>query len=521
MANATLYGYINGLADVASPTAFTVNYRVTGGTVLSASETQVVEAFDVVIPSEGEQFVAGSIAFSFGSRTYVDRLGQLYYAIDPATGNGIFGGTFDYSSGNINLQVWHVGDSNTGTVLSALTTANFNPVDKIMLRTPQSPLKPSSFSVRAALVSGGFVSGTSNDSGVISTSHIIGSVDNATGVAILGFGSWVTAAGQESAPWFDPAKVVNGKVFKPEPVLADTVVYNAVSFTFLPLDSSVLGLDSARLPIDGRIPVYHRGDLVVLLNSQSTVGTFASNSTTDLGRVRLSKVAVEDLGGNALSANKYSVNLDMGIISWGDLSGVSQPLTITDRIQDMAIVSDVQVNGKITLSQPITHNYPLDGTLLSSAVILGDMYAHASNPFDQQTWVGVWEDVPTGSASIAQYNHTAYPVEVTNNGAIQERWLVQFVSSNAVNVIGERVGQVLSNANIANDVVVMNPFTNEPYFTLRHQGFGSGWSAGNCLRFNTYQSAAPVWVIQSILQGEPTDADYKFCLEFCGDVDAP
>lgn len=517
----TLKGYLSGLADVSPVAHFVVKYRLSGGTLNTASESLTVQAYDVVLPSDGEQFVPGSVSFAFGDKTYLDRNGQLYHSIDPSNGNGIFGGTIDYATGKLNLQAWQVGSSNTGTVLSSLTTSNFNPIDKIVLRTAQAPLKPASFGLRVSLLNGTFISAQSDDSGVINTAHVIGSVDNNTGIVVLGFGSWVTAAGNEAQDWYDPLKVVNNKIFKPEPVIADTLIYNAVSYTFLPLEASILGLDPARLPTDGRIPVFHKGNVVVIVNDQTTGLTATSNSSTDLGRTRLSRVIVKDLGGNALVADKWAVNLDTGVIAWGDLAGVSQPLSIVDRIQDEAVVADVQINGTLTLSKPLTHNFPLDGTLVSSAVVLGDVFARASNPFDQQTWTGVWENVLLGNQTNAQYNHTLHAIEVTNTGAIEERWLIQFVTTNLVNVIGEHVGQVLSAVSIFTHITPLNPATNEPYFTLNSAGWGSGWSAGNCLRFNTVQAAKPIWIIQSVLPGEPTSTDYRFCLCFAGDVDAP
>jgi hypothetical protein len=41
------------------------------------------------------------------------------------------------------------------------------------------------------------------------------------------------------------------------------------------------------------------------------------------------------------------------------------------------------------------------------------------------------------------------------------------------------------------------------------------------LRFNTYAANAPVWVIQSVGQGEAAGTDYTFCLEVRGDIDTP
>jgi hypothetical protein len=258
---------------------------------------------------------------------------------------------------------------------------------------------------------------------------------------------------------------------------------------------------------------------VVVLNDQTTTGTFTSLGTTDLGRVRLAKAIVRDYGGNPLDVAKYSINLDTGIITWGDLSGVSQPLTIVDRIEDMAVLTDVQITGQLALSQPLSHDFPLNGTLVANAVIWGTLYARTSIPFDQQTWTNVWSDTLIGSSVSAQYNNTSYPIQVDNLSAIQERWVIVFTSSTVFNVTGEHVGQIVTGGNTSTDTAPINPNTGLPYFTIPYQGWGSGWSSGNVLRFNTYAANAPAWVIQAIGQGEATDDDYTFCLEVRGDID--
>lgn len=38
----------------------------------------------------------------------------------------------------------------------------------------------------------------------------------------------------------------------------------------------------------------------------------------------------------------------------------------------------------------------------------------------------------------------------------------------------------------------------KPYFTLPAAAFGGGWSAGNCIRFNTYGTPMPVWILRSV-----------------------
>jgi len=515
-------GYLGGNADLGNPTAFTVRYRLAGGATSSTvTETVTLSSSGVTIPNGGETLIAGSVTFDFAGKRYVDRLGQLYHSINPVNGAGTYSGTINYATGVCAITAWSVGDGNTGTVVSAISSPNYTPVDRVAFRTAQAPVKPASFSIRATQIDGGFITATSNDGGAISNSNLTGVIDNNTGIVKVDFGQWVTASGKEGEPWYNAEMVVAGQIFHPKPVFADSIIYNAVSFTFLPLSSDILGLNPVRLPIDGRIPVYHKGDVVVVLNDQTTIATYTSSSTTDLGRIRLAKVTVKDLGGNLLAANKWSVNLDTGIITWGDLSGVSQPLKIVDRIEDMAVLSDVQITGKLVLSVPVTHNYPADTTLVSNAVIMNDVFARASIPFDQQTWTNVWSDILIGNSTSAQYNANAHPIELTNLGTIEQKWALIFTNSTTFNLVGEHVGQIVTGASISVDLAPTNPATNDPYFTLRHAGFGSGWSAGNVLRFNTYQAAAPLWIIQSVAQGDATDTDYGFCIEWRGDVDAP
>lgn len=522
--SAIFRGYLGGAADLANPTSFMVHYRLASGAATNNGH-DTLELLQITLdmtPSNNEPLVPNSVMFNFSNRLYVDRSGQLYYNVNHATGAGTFGGTINYSTGVCTLPSWQSYFPNpVCTLLAAMTTSNFNPVDVVVFRTAIAPIKPSSFSIRATTLTGALITATANEAGVISTSDMVGSINHDTGVVKVRFGQLVTAAGNEGQPWYNPDAVIGGQIFKSKPVIPSTIAYNAVSFTFIPLDKDILRLDSVRLPVDGRIPIYRKGDVVVVLHDQTTSGTFASSATVNLGRVRLAKVTVRDLGGNLLAANKWSVNLDTGVVTFGDLAGVSQPLKIVDRIEDMAVVADVQITGKIKLSKPLTHAYPATDTLISNAVVLGDLYAHTSTPFDQQTWTNVWSDILIGNNTTAQFNSNLYPITVTNSGSIEERWLALFNTSGLVNIIGEHVGQIVTGASIASDIAPINPATGDPYFFLDHRAFGAGWSGGNALRFNTYVAGAPVWIIQSIGQGEPTSSDYGFCIEFRGDVDAP
>ncbi|MBS3953618.1 MAG: hypothetical protein KGZ88_11780 [Methylomicrobium sp.] len=514
--------YVNKTANTAIPAAFAVQYR-TAAAGSSASETLTLTELELdLTPGYAETIVAGSVLFEFGGRTYIDRLGQLYYGVNRENGSATLAGTLDYTTGIATLTNWLTGASPAITLRALVTTMNFEPVQQAVFRLPAAPVKPQSIQIRAVPADGGGqITATAGPDGTIDTADMYGYIEYETGVINLTFGDWIAAAGNEAQPWYDPTAVYSGQIFKPRHVFADTILVNAVSYTYLPLSATILGLDPVRLPADGRVPVYAPGDVLVVLNDQTTIGTFTSGGTTNLGRVRIAKVQVRDAGGNPLPTDKYATNLDTGVITWGNLAGVSQPLTITDRIEDMAVCTDVQINGTLTLSQPITHVFPANDTLVANAIIFGDLYARTSIPFDQQTWTNVWSDSVIGSGVAAQYNNTQYPIQVDNASCIQEKWALIFTSGSALNVVGQNVGQILTGVTITGNIAPINPNTGQPYFTIPKDGWGSGWSSGNVLRFNTFGANAPTWIIQAIAQGPAADEDYTFCLEFRGDIDTP
>jgi hypothetical protein len=514
-------GYSNKTATTTVPAAFTVTYRIVAAGS-SASETFTLSQAELdLTPGYAETIVSGSALFNFSGRQYVDRNGQLYYNIDRQTGSGTLGGTIDYSSGNCVLTSWASGQSAAVGLLALVTTMNFSPVEFAVMRTPAAPVKVGVFQIRATKADGGLITATANAQGHFLTADMDGFIEYETGVIRVRFGQLVTAAGNESQPWYDPTQVSGGQIFKPGYVLADTIFYNAVSYSYLPLSKDILGLDPVRLPADGRVPIYAPGDVVVVLNDQVTVGTYSNGNTTNLGRVRIAKLTVRDSANQPIAADKYDANLDTGVITWLNLSGVSQPLKITDRIEDMAVLNDVQITGQLGLSQPLTHAFPLNGTLVANAVIYGTLYARTSIPFDQQTWTNVWSDTLIGSSVAAQYNYVQYPIQVDNASCLQERWLVLFTSATLFNLIGEHVGQIVTGASIGTNLAPINPNTGTPYFTLLAAGWGSGWASGNALRFNTYGANAPTWIIEAIAQGPATSTDYTFCLEVRGDIDTP
>jgi hypothetical protein len=500
-----------------------LRYRA-AATPNTASENFTAGALLIdLTPGFAENIVPGSINFTLGGKTYFDRLGSLYYDLNLTTGAATLAGAINYSTGNASLSAWVPAAGNAVALRSLLTTLDGTPVDEVTFRVPASPVRPSSLQLLATRLTGGTLNVTADNNGHIAGTDVMGTIDYETGVVRVRFGRWVAAAGNEGQIWYDANAVVMvngvGQIFQPVPVFADTIKYNAVAYSYLPLDADIIGLDPVRLPQDGRVPIFRAGDFVVIGHT-GTLGpqTVSNTQVIDCGRVRLSRVRVLDSLGHVIPSG-YSTDLEAGTVSFTDVSSYIQPVTVEHRIEDMAQVSDVQISGRLTFTRQITHNYPV-GANVSSALVAGDLRAYVSNLFDQATWNGSFVDAVSGSAATATYNDVLAPLVVTNAGAITERWAIQFTNTTSFNVIGEHVG-VITTGNTSADIAPINPATGKPYFTLAAIGWGAGWAAGNVLRFNTTGALYPVWVVRTIQQGPESVIDDAFTLLIRGDVDRP
>ncbi len=426
-------------------------------------------------------------------------------------------GNIDYINGKVELTSWIAGQPSTVTRLSCVSTVGKEISNTFVFRTAASPLRPGSLTLQFA-TSNGVSTVTANLDGTISGEGIFGSVDYENGLVRVYFGEIVPIAGNENEPWFIPGINWNGYTFKPLAVAVDTLRYTAVAYSYLPLDANILGLDPVRLPSDGRVPMFRNGGFVVVGNTKTyNAGNVTPNQTVNVGRTRLSRVRVIGGDGKTITSG-YTTDLDAGTVTFTNTAGYVMPITIEHRVEDMAQVSDVQINGSLTFTRPVTHDYPIQGSYVSSALIAGDLRARVSLIFDQSTWTGVWADNVTGSEATATFNYGVFPITVTNAGAITERWMIQFTNSTAFTVSGEHVGTIAT-GNTSTDCSPINPVTGVPYFTIPALGWGSGWSAGNVLRFNTIGAQFPVWVARTVQQGPETITDDSFTILVRGDVD--
>ena len=470
-----------------------------------------------------QAIVPGSLMFSFTGKTYIERNGTLYTDINPLTGSGIEAGSIDYATGLANITYWADGVAGGLAVLSCLTIYGLWTATSAYFRTAGSPIRPSSGYVQVTSTDGDLLTASSNEGGTLTGAFAEGVIQQDMGVVQIRWGEWLVAAGHETDPWYDVANVVGANVWKPREVMPTTLTYNCVVLSNLPLNADILGLDPVRLPNDGKVPIYRPADVVVIHNTKSYAlpNPAVAAAVYDVGRTLLSDLWLIDALGVRVPLTHYIADIATGTVTMDaalNLGAIPQPLVARHRIEELNLLSDVQINGLLSLTGPLTRAYDATDTLVSSALLFGDMFARVVGVFDQGTWTGAWSDLLIGAQATAQYNTIDYPVEVLNNGCVTERWRINFTSTTAFQLIGENLGQIATGTTAA-DLTVTNALTGLPYFVLRAAGWGAGWAVGNQLRFNTVGASAPIWIARTVLPGATLSGD-SFDLQLRGDVDA-
>jgi hypothetical protein len=500
------------------------NMAVRRNTALTTSSSSTFAFNQLRLERYADRFAVGGSRYSIenGAGTYRRN-------IDPATGVGQLAGS--RLGGAILLNEWDAGASSLPTTVVGASAPDPTGADGLLMtesvtfRTAVSPIASGGFTVSGKWSDGTTFTATSDANGDIKTATagakgVVGKVNYETGIVTLRFGTLGGTVGDGFTQQVGYMGVVGVTNVTATGVRADSLRYSAVGYSYIPLDANILGLNPVRLPSDGRVPIFRKGGLALVHHTKKTSAITVTNAqTVNLARVRLARVRVIGNDGNTITSG-YTANLDAGTVTFTNVSGYSQPVKIEDRIEDLALIQDAQINGQLTLTRQLTHDFPL-GSYVSSALIIGDMKARVPVLFDQATWTGnAWADALNGSAATATYNDVLAPIAVTNAGAITERWVVRFTNTNAFEIIGEHVG-VIATGNTSIDCAPNNPAASAPYFTIPATGWGSGWSAGNILRFNTIGALFPVWIIRTIQQGQATALDDAFTVLILGDIDKP
>lgn len=468
-----------------------------------------------LLPHITDPIVPGSLIFQWGGETYIDRSGVLFRAVSTATNAGTAVGAVDYATGIATLQSYPGGQAGSVNRIAALTENGGFSTTRLTFRTPGAPLRPASLQVTVIRADNStIVTGTADLNGNITGSGIIhGEVDIQSGIVRLVFST-------------NPDDLTGASDV---PVIALLVTYNAVVQTSMPMSADLLGLDPVRLPADGRVPIYREGDVLVIHHTAEQEVVPQAGQTVQLGRAYQAAIEVVDSLGIPLDPTQYSIDRELGLLTWADPvlqqdpdgGPLTPPLTLRDRVEHMTVCTEVQITGAISFGSPLPWDLPAGETQVSSAVTWGDLQARLYRWFTQQTWnqsAPNWTDTPAGGSTTAQYNQLNYPPIITNAGAIAGKWALVFTSATAFSVVEEKLG-VISTGNTTSDLAPINPATAAPYFTIRREGWGSGWASGNAVRFNTDACLGPMWVVRTVLSGQGTVDDDRLRLQIRGDAD--
>lgn len=505
--------------------AVTLQYKADSAT--DTARTDTIAAPPLVIDmakGTSNTVVPGGLMFALGGERFIDRAGRIVRDPSLTTGAGLDAGTINYSTGLVSLTSYPGGIAPALDVQACLTQALALPLAVATGRTPGSPIRPGSFFVQANRISdGALITAVADVNGNIDTTAMHGYIDVTTGVWSVAFGRYVLDSSltldDKAEPWYDVAAVdADGYIWRPAEVTPGTLRYSCVVQTTLPLDPAIIGVNPVRLPLDGRVQVIRAGDTLVIHDTQAEeLAAPVAAGTETLPRTSLAGVVIYDANGLGVDPDLYSVDLSTGELTWADpldLTGTTAPYTALHTVEDMALCTDAQITGQLTLAQPLMRSYTAGSALVSSAMVAGDVQARVGDLFAQNTWTNVWDDELIGSAptSGATYNDVAYPPIVVNADCITQRWRIQFTSATAFNVVAEELG-VVTTGNTSTLCAPINPSTGQPYFQIAAGGWGSGWATGNLLRFNTYAAGAPVWVGRIVQPGAATVTDDRIRLQ--------
>ena len=501
------YEYVEALASAPIDDSFVVTAKFRGQQSEDARTKKAASGMLRIdlLPGYAERIVPGSVRFAIGSEVYFDRRGELYYRLEPATGAAVRIGSINYETGMATIEQAPAGAVN----LQALAgTVSANPVDTAVWRIPASPIRPASLQITATPLSGGQLNVRADNGGKITGGNVEGSIDYETGVVRVRFGKWVVAAGNESKYWYNPDAVRDdGKIWQPAQVYADTILYNAVSYTYLPLDTSAIGIDAVRLPADGRVPIFRRGDMIVIGHrlTDDLGSAHSAGQTVRLSRDHIDSLCLRDAKNQAIEAKWYDYDLDAGTLTWAtplDLSAYTMPIAAHHAREEENRVIVADIDGTLQLQFPTGRDYPKEDTYISSALIGGDLEVRHSPPWSQKLFDNVWSDDPRGDAITAKLNLKDYPLVLTDDGATTDRWAIVWRDGTQFDLYSEALGFV-GRYDALQDLAPINAATGKPYFVLKKGAFGinngaSPWAAGNAIRLNTWGTHLGVWILRAV-----------------------
>lgn len=300
-----------------------------------------------------------------------------------------------------------------------------------------------------------------------------------------------------------------------DPVWLSTLSYDISEVVSLSPPPEMYGLNPIRIKNGGIVESFNAWNPISVQHTATQLVSTPAPAQTYNVRPNARFVDITDVNGATLwtvTDDNYSVNKSTGVVTINsDFSGFTAPFILTDSIGETALVTAVQDN-MLVLAAELSQTFPV-GSVVSSIQNLGDMQARVGTVRDMTAWDNNWD--LDGTPATASMNVVDYPIEVVNNTAINEDWVLIFTSSTAFRCVGKRIGQVAIGDTI-NDFAPVNPLTQAPYFIIRNGAFGGGWNTGEAVRFRTYASANPIMMLRTVQSGHSQITTDRAVLSFRG-----
>lgn len=296
-----------------------------------------------------------------------------------------------------------------------------------------------------------------------------------------------------------------------------TIRYDVMAENDVLPPAELYQLTATRLPNAGRVSLFNRFGVIVLSDKQlQTILTPSAGASFDVRAGAYVELA--DATGKSLwtpADEHFYHNKELNKVQLrGTFNGFTAPFVLSDTLSEEGMVTAVDAQ-RLSLAAPLSRSYPA-GATVSSALVLGDLQSRVTDVFDMTSWSGNWLD--RGTPANGSLNVLQYPIQVTNDGAINEQWCLIFTSHTAFRVVGEGVGQV-GIGDTTNDLAPLNTITNKPFFTIPAAAFGAGWQAGECIRFGTVAASKPAMMIRTVSPGHSTIDRDSITLMFRGNED--
>ena len=509
-----------------------VRYRVGAGVPVSKTMGFTPPAVTLdLCPLTTDRIIAGSVMFRWMGTTYVDFEGVIYRDRTDLS-PGIVSGTIDYAGGTALMTDWVVGGTGATDfqLMSLWTQKGQWKTSSLFFNTESSPLRAGAggFVLTVNDTHGNLLTANVDSQGNISGPHMRGKVVFARGSVSLQFGDFVLAADltpADRAEWWysaaDVGAVEAGKIWRPWPVDPTTLRYNAVTYIYLPVDVTLMGLDPAALPSDGRVPFVREGDSGWVGHEYGGLLFVPEvGMTYNVGHERLSQLTVLGSDGAEIFTG-FDADLDAGTVTFTDLAAYPAQVKVIGRVAVMLKVAGVRINGEVHFTTPIGYAFPV-GAVFSSALRQGDRFARVVRVYTQKGWDGVsWYDGvdPVIGPAAAKYDHDSYPVTVTNLGAISQRWAARFRNDGITyDLYGQRSGLV-GTGTLNGDFAPLHRAAGAPYMVIKALGFGAGgFIPNNTVFIDTAGAEAQIAAVRCVMPGTPAGIDDGSTFVQYGDV---